>query len=385
MLEEEAFNFGKKTFARYGDWLACIGVAGMLVSLCTGVLHKSQEVPIVPWRAVGGCGAGGSGSGGATTVKWVGNGVSGGLIDVQTMAGDVLLRDNTTGALVTRISFKPTYTTQLGLTIPVLSKDGVVQPTTAYPRTKETTNGTGDLMIDGTMNFGIMGEYSAMLSVTLPTGQYDIVRGQDAVSYLLPSNLQMGGGLYVPALTLSYSRDVNKGIWLFDFAYSHPVAMRLFTGKNEFVGNGSYYSAYKDSTANKRFYYRFKPYGENDLGDYTPPSVSGSVYFGYKGVPEFCQSVGVTFGVPLGIAWIHQPVMTGTSLSYDPRPDPDHKSWNMQLIYSVEKADPKFPLFFALVKPIHDKPDARGVWDAPDAKAIINEWSFFVGLKTTLF
>ncbi|MBD3240875.1 MAG: hypothetical protein GF331_09840, partial [Chitinivibrionales bacterium] len=40
---------------------------------------------LVPWRSVGGCGAGGGGGGAGGGAKWVGMGASGGLFDIEVM------------------------------------------------------------------------------------------------------------------------------------------------------------------------------------------------------------------------------------------------------------------------------------------------------------
>jgi hypothetical protein len=341
-----------------------------------------QLARLTPWECVGGCGAGGSGNSGGASVKWIGKGVSGGLIDVQSLGGYSLFRDHSVRSLTNRFSYKPTYTSQIGLTVPIYDKMAAIQPSTLYQRQYEETGGTGDLALDGTINFGMEGEFACMISLCLPTGQYNIVRGSDQTSYMLPSLSQMGTGLTVPALTLSYSKDVENGIWVFDATYSHPMATS-FSGKNEFLG--SYFKDYKDSTGNKRFYYYLKPYGENDLGDYTPPSISATAYYGMKGDHEIMQSFGLTFCAPLGVAWIHNEIMNGTTLQYNPRPDPDQLAWSAQLIYGAEFSNPKRPLYFAIVKPIHDVKDPRGKWNGPDMEALKNEWGLVLGVKATMF
>jgi hypothetical protein len=330
-----------------------------------------------PWACIGGCGAGGSGNSGGATVKWIGKGVSGGLIDVQSLGGYSLFRDHSVRSLTTRFSYKPTYTSQIGLTVPVYDKAAVIQPSTLYQRQFEETGGTGDVAFDYTINFGLEGEFACMASIGLPTGQYNIARGNDQLSFLLPSLSQLGTGLTVPALTLSYSKDVENGLWVFDATYSQPMAIRLISGKNEFLD--TYFKDYKDSTGNKRFYYRFKPYGENDLGDFTPPSLSGTAYYGFKGNPKIMQSVGLTFSAPLGIAWVHDEIVNGAAVRYNPRPDPDHLAWSSQIVYGVEFANPKRPLYLAIVKPVHDKKDPLGNWDPPDWESLKNEWGVGTG------
>jgi hypothetical protein len=351
-------------------------------SIRSGNLSALQ---MTPWASIGGCGAGGSG-GGSSTVKWVGQGINGGLLDIQVMGNSMSGRDFWNKSFSARLSCKPSPITQVGLSIPYSMKFGPVQPSSALPRTYEQANGLGDLTIDALVNLGTEGQYCFSLSLGLPTGQYNIVRGYDQKSNILPLGLQSGTGLLVPTVGLAYTKDVEKGIWIADISYTHPVVASVH-GKNEFVD--TYYKAFKDSTKNDRFYYHFKPYGENDLGDYVPPSISASLFYGIRSNLKYTHSLGLSFSAPLGIAWIHEESIYNNVSLYNPRPDADNKAWSGQLSYGIERGDDKFPLFFAIVKPIHDKTNSSvkdyGKWDAPDMKALLNEWGFSIGIKTTTF
>ncbi len=381
-----------------GIGAASLVVAGLFcaVSLIPSAQTKLSNAGLMltPWATVGGCGAGGSGGGGGGA-KWVGKGVAGGLVDVQIMTTPLSVGQNFHNSSVsTRLSMKPRWDTQIGLSIPVVSKSGEVQPTTLLdPKFSVTTGGMGDLGLDISQSLGMEGQYSVGLAVSLPTAQYNIKRGSDKVSTILPSGLQKGSGLYGVSLALGYTKDVKDGIWLVDAGYSHPMAMRLFTGENEFNKTWFKYSYAADSTLkdDKRFFYRFKPYGENDLGDYTPPSVSLSCYFGYKGVANYMHSWGVTLGAPLGIAWVHDESVLGTVVNYNPRPDTDHKTWSATFNYGIEFSSAKYPLFAAVSLPFHAKSavaadkKAPGSEFAPDWKDFGQQWSFFVGVKSTMF
>jgi hypothetical protein len=173
--------------------------------------------------------------------------------------------------------------------------------------------------------------------------------------------------------------DVEDGIWMVDVSYTHPFALRPFSNKNEFLD--TYFSDYKDRKDNKRFYYRAKPYGENDLGGYTPPSVSATAYFGYRGYEGYVHSWGMMFNAPLGVAWIPSPNIN----TYNPIPDPDHKAWSAALVYGLEFSKQKFPLFMAISLPIHDKSDPYGNWNGPDWKDFCQQWTFSLGFKASLF
>ncbi|MBD3345925.1 MAG: hypothetical protein GF401_12755 [Chitinivibrionales bacterium] len=346
---------------------------------------------LTPWAGIGGCGAGGSGGGGAAA-KWVGKGVTGGLVDVQILYSNSIGQNFFNYSLTPRFSMKPRWSTTVAVQMPILSKIGEVQPTTLYEPEYAITGGYGDLGLDVTQSFGMEGQYSFGLALTLPTGQYDIKRGSDAGKTILPTSLQKGTGLYNASLLLGFIKDTEKGIWLFDLTYSHPFNMKLFSQENEFMDKYfTKYKSYEDSAESDiqdRFYYTFKPYGENDLGGYTPPSVNLSVYYGYKEVEGWMHSWGITFNVPFGVAWVPNEVTPAneSEMIYNPRKDPDHQAWSATLNYGVEVGDHKYPWFFALGLPIHDLAKSTyEQWDRPDWSDFFNQWTITVGVKSTMF
>ena len=332
-----------------------------------------------PWNSIGGCGAGGSGGGVADGIQWLGNGVQGGLIDVELLPRYVIRRNFSQFSAAPRLSFKPTWTTMVGVSLPVMSKSGAVQYQSNAEEVDRTTGGMGDMTIDLSKQVGFAGEYQVQLALTLPTGQYDIMRGSDRAKFYLPVDFQMGSGVYNAMLQVSRSFDVEDGFWKVDVSYNHPFNMKPFSGKNEFLD--SLLSAYADRTDNDRFYYRAKPYGENDLGGYTPPSASIAAYYAYRGVEGYVHSWGVYLSAPFGTAWIPEPA-AGV---YAPKPDPDHKAWNAAFIYGLEFSRPKFPVFLAVSLPLHDRADPLNRIDPPDWDDFLNQWIFTVGIKSTMF
>jgi hypothetical protein len=239
---------------------------------------------------------GGSGDG----IKWIGQGVSGGYLETEVFT-KYSVGQNFSGLTFTpHFSIKPTWSTKLGVSIPWMSHSGEVQYRSNQIPTDRTTGGMGDVSFDFSKTIGSGGAASLSASLSIPTGQYDIKRGTDASEEILPSSFQKGSGLYSLTLGWDYSRDTDKGIWLYGLTYTHPFAMHLISGENEF--NDTYWKGYDHS--DDRFEYRFKPYGENDLGAFTPPSVGASIAYGYRGRAGIVQSFGVTFSAPLGVAWI---------------------------------------------------------------------------------
>jgi hypothetical protein len=380
---------------------ALCAFAVALVAVFTFYSHITSVVPasgaFTPWACVGGCGAGGSGGAGGATVKWVGKGVSGGLIDVQEVYSSTATKKSNTNALETRLSFRPTYTSTLALTIPVLSKNGTMQTSTASDeKTGIVNNGLGDIRIDFQNSFGLSGEFSYSVTLAIPTGDWSSTIGRDASKQFMPANLQLGSGLYSLALDLGYTQDFDDAMLLVDATYSHPFAVN-FSGKN------SYFQVYDNAASwdlmsagqKSRFEYYVKPYGETDLGAYVPPSVSLSAFYGYKGMEDFVHSFGIMVSAPVGVAWIPE-FQTQT---YDPKPDPDNQAWTATLCYGLEFSRPNFPIFIAAYLPIHSKTasatnaqladpyDTKPMaqWNAPDWNDLFHRWSVFVGTKTTLF
>ena len=367
--------------------VALAGVAA--VAFYAGL--NSPVAPATPWESIGGCGAGGSGGGSGDGIKWIGQGTSGGYLEAEVFTKYNVGQNFSAFSVNPHFSIKPTWDTKVGVSIPFMSHQGEVQYRSNQNPKDYTTGGLGDISFDFSKTIGSGGAASLSASLTIPTGQYDIKRGIDASKEILPSSFQKGGGLFSLTLGWDYSRDTDKGIWLYSLSYTHPFAMRLFSGENEF--NDSYWKNIKNKGGD-RFKYRFKPYGENDLGAFTPPSIGGSIAYGYRGRAGIVQSFGMNFSVPLGVAWIaSEQANDGV---YDPRPDPDHQAWSISLVYGIEFSNPDFPVFLAFSLPIHDKAggaDAKNEysekpmkkWNAPDWSDIGQQWTIAVGVKGSFF
>lgn len=339
----------------------------------------SVEIPApTPWKSIGGCGASGSGGTG-DGIQWLGNGVQGGLVDLEVLSRYTIRKNYRQFSVTPRLSFKPTWTTSAGISAPVMSKSGSVQYQSNLPDNDRTTGGIGDITLDLSKSVGYSGTYRMQLSLTLPTGQYDIKRGPERNLQFLPVDFQMGAGVYSAMLMISRTIDIEDAFFKIDASYTHPFAMRPFKEENEMLDE--YYQDYRDRTANERFYYRVKPYGESDLGAYTPPSVSLSGYYAYRGETGFVHSCGVSMSVPLGVAWIPEPSIH----TYTPIKDPGHKTWSGAVLYGLEFSKPKYPLLLVVSIPIHDKPDDRGIINQPDWSDFLQQWVFAVGIKSTMF
>lgn len=348
----------------------------------------AERVSLSPWASVGGCGAGGSGGGAGDGIQWVGQGVSGGSVNLEVLPRYATGQNFSSLTVPLRASFKPLWNLEVGATFPFLSKTGEVQYRSNQSPNDRTTGGTGDLSFDATMSLGPSAQYGFTLGMSFPTGQFDIVRGPDAAKEFLPGSLQKGSGMYGATVGLSYSRDVDDGIWIYNVGYSHPWMTRFMTGKNAQLDK--YLQDYQ-GISSKRFYYDWKFYGENDLGDFAPPSLSFATHYGYRGVPGMVHSLGLSFGVPLGVAWIRSEKVG----VYDPRPDPDHKTWSAAIVYGAEFSRDDFPVFMAVSLPFHDKANAPGAdeydekpmreWNGPDWDDAFQQWVLALGFKTSIW
>lgn len=369
-----------------GGILGCLIGAALLLTLHPMLRqHQTRGTgfdasSIRPWRNIGGCGAGGSG-GGSSGVRWIGRGVSGALLDVEFMPKINFGQTFLFWMAEPRLGYHPRWSTELGLSMPIGMKEMEVQYQSNLDQ-KLVRNGTrGDLTADIRQSFGEHSQYAALFALTFPTGQYDARRGTDRSKNILPQGLQMGRGIYSGTLGLSYTRDNDQGMMVFDGYYTYPFMIRL-DGKNEYLGTE--YRDYASTTGKtrSRFHYGswLKPYGESDRGDYHPSSVSIDAIFARRW-ERTVQSFQIFFSAPMGVRWIHSP----DPALYDPIPDPDNRAWDLAFGYGLETSNEIMPFFFGIGMPVHAKRDISGDWTSPDWENIGQEWIFALGFKAILF
>jgi hypothetical protein len=378
-----------------GAVLTALGLV-LVVSILFATHHRGPSIAATPWACVGGCGAGGSGGAGGATAKWIGRGVSGGLLDIQGMYSSTATKQSTVKGLELRFSMKPSYTSTLALTLPFASKSGALQPASNIePKTGLINNGLSDIRLDYLGAFGLSGEFSYNFTLSVPTGSYTATTGADNGKQYLPTSLQLGSGLYNLSLDIGSTFDSDKSMVLLDIVYSYSFNVN-FTGKNQYFSYDPQVWNLMTDAQKKRFNYYFKPYGESDLGAYTPPSLMASAFYGYKGMEDFVHSFGLMFSVPLGVAWIPG----FDTKRYNPSPDPDNQVWNATLCYGLEFSRSNFPIYLAAYLPIHSKTASATNAQAadpynlkpmqdwtrgPDWNDIFHRWSVFLGVKTFLF
>jgi hypothetical protein len=365
--------------------------------LCDTSRSSRAVIKTTPWDCVGGCGAGGSGGAGGATAKWIGRELTGGLLDIQGMYSSTETKISDSRAVELRFSIKPTYTGVLALTVPFSAKTGSLQTSTVDdPTTGLINNGMGDLRLDYIGAFGASGDLSYDFTLSVPTGSYTATTGGDKDQKYLPTNLQLGSGVYSLTLDMGKTIDMDKSMVLLDLVYSYPFNINFY-GKDQYYNFTPQQKDLMTGSEKNRFYYYFKPYGESDLGGYTPPNIMASAFYGYKGMEDFVHSFGIMFSVPLGVDWLPS-LKAGTP--YDPTPDPDNQVWNATLCYGLEFSRSNFPIFIAAYLPIHAKtasatnaqagnaydPAPMEDWSrGPDWNDVFHRWSVFMGVKTFLF
>ena len=156
--------------------LALLAVAGHYLSR-----RPAAPESVAVWSNIGGCGSSGGGAA-AGAGKWVGRGVSGGLLDLEILANKTLGGDylySAEGIAGTwHFPSHPLLTVNAGLAWKSNSfeYEGYKVSEDLTPRMKRQTGGFGDFGFGVSRTFGNESEQSVSVSASLPTGQHDIKR-----------------------------------------------------------------------------------------------------------------------------------------------------------------------------------------------------------------
>ena len=206
---------------------------------------------LASWTSVGGCGVSGATATGGG-FKWVGRGVTGGLVDVQMMASQNTYLDGSSSlSFSTRLATNLGYKWSMAATMPFLYN---VETVDAFGVDHEAhLPGFGDLSLEATRKLGITNAYSLTLALTAPLGAHDAVRK----GVILPQRQQLGSGVMGLSLTTEYTMDFDWGLMIFGGT----------------LGYGGW---------------------ENSVGDFRAPSASGYMHLGYLLGP-LVPSAGLTF------------------------------------------------------------------------------------------
>ncbi|HEY2901771.1 MAG TPA: hypothetical protein VGL59_14405 [Polyangia bacterium] len=239
----------------------CDDAVGDQATVALSVRTQRLGALLSSWQTVGGCGAGGSGSGAA--IKWIGRNVHGGLFNVTETTGYLHLnpspQDYDAGGYnlssTTQISHDLSEKWNVGAIIPLTYKVyNDYRRISGLPRRDVTNGGLGDASLLILRKFGEINDTIVTLTVGLPTGSYKA--GVPGEGTTLSQEKQLGFGRPNATLALDHVFDEVWGL--------------VVTG-----GTASYRG------------------GRNSLESYRAPNASAYAYAGYFLGP-FVPSVGLT-------------------------------------------------------------------------------------------
>lgn len=174
-------------------------------------LWRTQPVApvLASWGNIGGCGVGGASS--ATGgVKWVGRGVTGGLVDVQcTTTQTLMLRNGFQSTVNLRLATGYFDSWVFAAQAPFRFN---VQDVDVYGTTKTALlPGWGDAGVEVTRKLGTANNSSLTLTLNFPTGSSDAIRQ----GVVLPQQMQLGTGTVGGGLTFEHTQDKDWGLLIF--------------------------------------------------------------------------------------------------------------------------------------------------------------------------
>ncbi len=238
-----------------------------------------KSLTLTPWENIGGCGASSGSVSGASQLKWIGKGVSGGLFNVELFFMQAMLSDtaqfddeNNSGwmkikntSFITNISFKRRFL-DFKLSLPFVYKDGL----------GTRTGLLGDMSFDVGLNWGSSVFFNSALSFGFPTGRYRIhVPGSNA-RYVLPE-MQLGSGVFSISPRFQVTVDRDWGILTGGFSYS----MGMLAVKTDTYGYDS--TADRIERVKRSLQISRDEFGAiNDIGNKTPDAFSLFYNIGIK-------------------------------------------------------------------------------------------------------
>lgn len=332
------------------------------------------------WSNIGGCGSSGGGAA-AGAGKWVGRGVTGGLVDLEILSNKTLGGDYLYSATVGSFTFHapayPNYTAGLSLSWKsnTFEYEGFKVAEDLTSRLERTTGGFSDLGLSFNRIFGNENEHSLGLSASLPTGQHDIKRlhfkGQnieaDDVRWMNPF-VQPGSGLYTLGLSYEWTKTKDWGLLVFGGSYTSNWAWdnqgcRDVRGPSKTVNNQvlSCQEAQPGALTWKLWELRHQPFGFQDenpdwSNSYGAPGTGatgadGLSVFGYIGHKEesSTQNVGLTLSVPLAPTyyWEYGPGSDDNRVATRIRTN----DYTLKLSAGLEITNPNFPIFLSIGVP----------------------------------
>jgi hypothetical protein len=300
-------------------------------------LLGARERGLASWGNIGGCGV----SGAATAtggVKWVGRGVTGGLVDVQCILSQTGFEDGARqSTFSTRLGTSIGYKWLVAATVPFRYNveevfDGDIS------RGDTHLPGFGDISLEGTRKLGITNAHTVTLSLTIPTGTHDAVRR----GVVLPQRMQLGTGVMGVSGVYEFTRDFDWGPMIF--------------------GGNVFYGGWENSIKERG-------------GDFRGSGASGYVYAGYLLGP-LVPSVGLNLTAKItgdrqdGFALDGQPmVMVSPTVALE---------WSVDWLAVLLSASLQLSLFEGS-DPLFG---GAGNWEAVFE---LETWTIGLGVQTSVF
>ena len=170
---------------------------------------RSGSSPLASWGNIGGCGAGGGGSGAATGgVKWVGRGVTGGAVDLQLTGGETFLEGGYYSSMTLRLGTALDHKWLMGVNLPFLVNVQQVEIAELGRERTAVLPAFGDVSVELTRKLGMDNASSLTFSLAIPTGDHDVVRE----GVVLPQQMQPGAGVFSGGMTLEHTFDQEWGL-----------------------------------------------------------------------------------------------------------------------------------------------------------------------------
>jgi hypothetical protein len=302
-------------------------------------LLATRDRGLAAWGNIGGCGV----SGAATSsggVKWVGRGVTGGLVDVQCILsqtgfpGDGAQQSTFSTRLGTSIGYK----WMVAATVPFRYNVEDVQNQFGIDVGEVHLPGFGDISLEGTRKLGITNAHTVTLSLSIPVGSHDAVRR----GVVLPQRMQLGSGVMSVAGVYEYTRDFDWGPMIF--------------------GGNVFYSGWENSIKERG-------------NDFRGSGAAGYVYAGYMRGP-FAPSVGLNLTTKItgdrgdGFPMEGQPmVMVSPTVAIE---------WSIDWLAILLSASTQFSLFEGSNALFGGAGDWKAVFE-------LETWTIGLGVQTSIF
>ena len=222
-------------------------------NLSTVMNQKPLEVlngqSLVWWDNIGDCGVGGGSRPAAGAARWIGRGVTGGIIDLEILLSQSVGNDYVYENLNPKISYNISERNILSAAIPFTTKDGAYKITDVPLR--ERVGGLGNVSFEYKRKFGQTNAGNLIVSLGVPTGKYDHRREWEESGvlnnmYVVP-DLQTGNGLYNLSLGTQYTINKDWGMILFGGSYT-----ALFAKFGDLFKSGRNWGAMNDLFSDER-------------------------------------------------------------------------------------------------------------------------------------